>query len=137
MDDARTRHRSTSSDGGFTLVEVIVSMVLLGLASLLVLPVVVTGMKAGVANRDIATAAQLADAELDRARSAAATLSGCPAVVAAHSGSMVANPVGYTVRDAVTGTCTTGGLLTVRVTVTSSADPSRSATAVTQVVVGP
>lgn len=54
----------TRSEGGFSLVEVLIAMFLLSLLSLAVLPLLITGVAVSVSNRDNVQTTALADAHL-------------------------------------------------------------------------
>lgn len=55
-------------DDGFGMVEVIVSMFLLGLLAISFLPLLIQGLKAVVLNRELASATQLLNEQLEHAR---------------------------------------------------------------------
>ncbi|MEH3079282.1 MAG: prepilin-type N-terminal cleavage/methylation domain-containing protein [Quadrisphaera sp.] len=138
--------RRVASDSGFSLVEVIVSMVLLGLVALAMLPVMATGAKTAAANRDISKAAQYANTELTYARqwTAAGKCANVknkiasskylsPASDVADPSDMSSAPVprpGYTVVDSFTDTtgssCASGQTIRITSTVTLNSDPAKS-----------
>jgi type II secretory pathway pseudopilin PulG len=63
----------TESDAGFGLIEIVISMFLLGLLAIAFLPLLVTSMQATARNSTVATATQLLDQELGLVRSAGDT----------------------------------------------------------------
>jgi len=62
-----------SSDRGFGLIEIVISMFLLGLLAIAFLPLLVTSMKTTVVNSSVATATQLVNQQMDQARAAGET----------------------------------------------------------------
>lgn len=56
-------------ENGFGLIEIVVSMFLLGLLAIAFLPLLVTSMQTTVRNATIATATQLVDQQMEQARS--------------------------------------------------------------------
>ena len=64
---------STPSDAGFGMIEIVISMFLLGLLAIAFLPLLMTSMKTTVINSSIATATQLVNQQMDQARAAGAT----------------------------------------------------------------
>ena len=67
------KFRDQSLETGFGLIEIVVSMFLLGLLAIAFLPLLVTSMKATVGNSTIATATQLVDQQMEQARAAGDT----------------------------------------------------------------
>src|SRR5690606_14819869 len=57
------------SDAGFGLVEIVVSMLILGLIAISFLPLLIQGVKVAAQNRVLATATQIVNDELEQARS--------------------------------------------------------------------
>ncbi|TDW29731.1 type II secretion system protein [Cryobacterium psychrophilum] len=72
---------SVRNDSGFGLIEIIVSMFLLGLLAIAFLPLLVTSMKTTVVNSTTATATQLVSQQMELARGAGDT---CAAITAFH-----------------------------------------------------
>lgn len=70
---------SDSREDGFGLIEIVISMFLLGLLAISFLPLLVTSMKTTVRNSTIATATQLVSQQMEQARSAGDT---CAALTA-------------------------------------------------------
>lgn len=65
------RLRATSSeDRGFSIIEIVVSMFILGLLAAAFLPLLIQGLKLSAANATLATATQLANDQIELARSA-------------------------------------------------------------------
>lgn len=58
----------TSEDDGFGLVEIVVSMFILGLIAIAFLPLLIQGVQVAAQNRVLATATQLVHDELEQAR---------------------------------------------------------------------
>lgn len=63
-----TRAIERSDDGGFGLIEVVISMLLLAVLAVAFLPVLVSGIKQSAANATIATATQLVNEKLQAAQ---------------------------------------------------------------------
>jgi len=61
------------SQRGFGVIEIVISMFLLGLLAIAFLPLLVNSMKSTVTNSSIATATQLVNQQMDRARGAGDT----------------------------------------------------------------
>ena len=62
------RVRAETPDRGFGIIEIVISMFLLGLLAIAFLPLLVTSMKTTVFNSSVATATQLVDQQMDLAR---------------------------------------------------------------------
>ena len=78
-----TSSRATGhTDEGFSLVEVVVAILVLALISIALLPLLIQGLKTSAQSAAIASAVQLANSQVDLARSQAAT---CTAVTATPS----------------------------------------------------
>jgi type II secretory pathway pseudopilin PulG len=67
------------TQAGFGMIEIVISMFLLGILAIAFLPVLITSMKASVVNTTVASAAQVVTQQLEQAR---ATGSSCSAVKA-------------------------------------------------------
>ncbi|WP_349898774.1 type IV pilus modification PilV family protein [Parafrigoribacterium soli] len=68
--------RPSSTDAGFSLIEIVVSMFILALLAMALIPLLIQGMKASAASAAVASATQLVNSQLDMARSQASTCSG-------------------------------------------------------------
>lgn len=104
-----------SGQGGFGLIEIVISMFLLALLSLALLPLLVQGLTQSKANATLATATQLVNdqIELVRSKTKCSTLVGATSSVPAPQG------VALTITRTVGGTCPlTGYPITVPVGVT-------------------
>lgn len=80
---------SDPNDSGFGLIEIVISMFLLGLLAIAFLPLLVTSMKTTVVNSSIATATQLVNQQMDQARAVGAT---CALITAFGSTALTAGP---------------------------------------------
>lgn len=76
-------------EAGFGMIEIIISMFLLGLLAVAFLPLLVTSMRATVTNSSIATATQLVNQQMDQARTAGNT---CALISAFGAASVSAVP---------------------------------------------
>lgn len=74
-------NRRDAGDDGFTLVEVVVSIVLLGLIAMTMLPMFITGLRLSMQNSDRASATAQVNARIEQAR-ATPTCAGLQALVA-------------------------------------------------------
>ena len=63
-------HGASRDDRGFGLIEIVISMFLLGLLAAAFLPLLVQGLKQSAANATLATATQLANDQIELVRSA-------------------------------------------------------------------
>ncbi|HRN28264.1 MAG TPA: type II secretion system protein [Terrimesophilobacter sp.] len=81
-------HDAATDDEGFGLVEIVVSMLILGLLAISFLPLLIQGMKVTVQNRVLATATQIVNDELEQARS----LGTCDGLVAFGANTAQPNP---------------------------------------------
>ena len=72
-------HAGSDRDEGFTLVEVVVSILVLALISVALLPLLIQGVKQSAQAAAIASAVQLANSQVDLARAQATTCSGVTA----------------------------------------------------------
>ncbi|WP_426516261.1 type IV pilus modification PilV family protein [Diaminobutyricibacter sp. McL0618] len=122
-------------DGGFTLIEVVVAMFLLGIVALGLIPGLVGSLKVSTENTNIATASQLVNQQIDAARVGTPT---CATLTAYQN--QVLPPVvdrrgvSFQPKRAV-GACTAGtpGVITVSVSVTLTGSPKVLASAITKV----
>lgn len=119
--------RLGDDEAGFTLVEVVVAAVMLGLVALMMVPVLLTGLRATTQARASTVTTQAAQQELDQARAL-----GCSAVVAAATRSpdqqtaLVTAPApGLVFRQRVLGTapCTPGSTYVLEVSVSTTNAP--------------
>lgn len=75
----RIPDRHSASDSGFTLIEIVVAMLILGLLSLALLPLLINGMVTSAKTAAIASATQIVNTQLGLARTQSPT---CTAVLA-------------------------------------------------------
>ena len=68
--------RPVSDDTGFSLVEIVVSMFILGLLALSLIPLLIQGIKQSAQSAAVASATQLVNSQLDLVRSQVSTCSG-------------------------------------------------------------
>ena len=66
---ATSSTKNQQADSGFGMVEIVVAMFLLGILSLMILPVIISAMTLASKNVTIATATQLSNQQVDVARS--------------------------------------------------------------------
>lgn len=74
--DGSIRRESSSIDGGFGLLEVVIAMFLFAIIAMAALPAFATAQRASAQNATIATASQLASRDIESARAAAVTCTG-------------------------------------------------------------
>jgi prepilin-type N-terminal cleavage/methylation domain-containing protein len=70
------RARDAAAEEGFTLVEVVVSILVLALISIALLPLLIQGIKQSAQTAAIASAVQLANSQIDLARAQTPTCTG-------------------------------------------------------------
>ncbi|SDK29254.1 hypothetical protein SAMN05216282_104204 [Cryobacterium psychrotolerans] len=85
----RLRVNRGPCEAGFGLIEIVVSMFLLGLLSVAFLPLLVTSLQTSVRNSTIATATQLVNQQMEQARAAGDT---CSLITAFGSASLAVVP---------------------------------------------
>jgi len=123
--------------GGFTLIEVVVSMLLLGIIAVGLIPALIGFLTTSNQNTNVATASQLVGQQIDVARSGTATCAALksyanaviPPVVDARSVSF------QPVRSAVTCTTGTAGVVKITVSVKLTGHAQVLASAITYVYV--
>lgn len=94
------------ADGGFGLIEVVISMLLLAVLALAFLPVLVQGIRQSAANATLATATQLVNARLQAAQGAGDL---CANVAALAGTDDITDEYGVQIRVTTTvGTCPAG-----------------------------
>jgi prepilin-type N-terminal cleavage/methylation domain-containing protein len=118
-------HSATSTDAGFSLIEIVVSMFILALFAVALLPLLVQGLKQSSQTATIASAIQLANGQLDLARAQASTctaLGSTPAVAVGAASLYRGVPLQVTKTVGAcpnpVPTATTPGTVTFTVTVT-------------------
>ena len=134
---------SSGRDSGFGILEVVVSMFLLGLLSISFIPLLVNSIKNSGANTTIATATQIVNQQIEGARavrSAGATAPSCSDITKFLQVTLapVIDPRGVTLIPQWDPTsCPTGypGVVRARVTVTRSGNATPVASAVTLIFV--
>ncbi len=93
-------------DEGFGLMEIVVSMFLLGLLSVAFLPILIQGLQISARNTTLATANQLVNRQLSLATAAAPDCSAVQALAGTTTG-VDARDVEIQLTTTVTGTCPT------------------------------
>ena len=123
--------------GGFTLIEVVVAMFLLGIVATGLIPALVGSLKVSAENTTIATASQLVSQQIDIARSGTATCSALTSYKNAVLPPVVdARGVSYQpVRNSVTCVVGPPGIANVRVSVTLTGNSKVVASAITYVYI--
>ena len=123
------RDASILRESGFGLIEIVISMFLLGLLAIAFLPLLVTSMRTTIANSTTATATQLVNQQMEQARGAGDT---CVALTAFRTATLstVTDARGVTYQaQRIVGSCTS--VLSdypTTVSVTVSAVPSTGVT---------
>lgn len=134
----QTPFRPSRDDSGFTLIEVLVSMLLLTIIALALIPAFVSQLRATSVNTTIASASQLAGQQIDDAQSRAAT---CAALQAYQSETVapVIDARGVTLQAHRTVTLPCPGsyptTIQVKVTVTTTTSATVLASVTTLVLV--
>lgn len=131
------------SEDGFSILEVVVSMFLLGLLSVAFIPLLLNSWKATAKNTTIATATQIVNQQIEGARavrSPAATAPSCNDVTQFLQVTLapVKDPRGVTLLpqwDSTTCPSSYPGVVRARVSVTRSGDSTPIASAVTLIFV--
>lgn len=132
--------QTVSNDDGFTLVEVVVSIIVLALISLALLPLLIQGIKQSAQAAAIASAVQLANSQVDLARAQTTTCSAIaatPSVTVSPSETYRGVPL---VLTKTVGTCpspapTTSAPGTIRFTATvTRSDTSETLASVTTLI---
>ena len=103
-----------SSEDGFGLIEIVISMFLLALLAMAFLPVLAQGLKQSAANATLATATQLVQQSIEGARSQTT----CSAILAESSSVPDARGISVTIARTVGACPLIGYPTTVPVTVT-------------------
>jgi type II secretory pathway pseudopilin PulG len=134
---ARLRSRLVADDEGLGLIEIVVSMFILAALALSLLPLLITGMKASVANTTLAAATQFANDRINTAQNIAATSTTACSDVTALSATptTMLDARGIELKAVATvGSCPTGvGTMRVSIAVSrtdTGAVLSRASTAV-------
>ena len=119
--------RVRPNDSGFSLVEVVVAMLVLALISVALLPLLIQGLKTSAQSAAIASAVQLANNQVDLARSQPATctaVSATPAVAVSSAATYRGVPLVITMAvgscPAPAPTTTAPGTVSFTATVTRS-----------------
>lgn len=105
--------RSTGTDDGFGVAEVLIAMFLLGLIAVAVIPILVQGLRASQSNAAVASATQLAAQQLEQVRG----LTSCSAVTGADVSTSAQNVPLRATRTVSTACPASGYPTTVRVSV--------------------
>jgi type II secretory pathway pseudopilin PulG len=128
--------RRSDSEDGFGIVEIVVSMFLLGILAIAFLPLLIQSLRISATNATLATATQLVNRDLDRFREQAPT---CAAVAtfAATPIAAVADVRGQLQPHRSAGACPAAypGTVTVTTWVTTGDGPGRTAEAATRILV--
>ncbi len=131
----RSRHRA---DGGFGLIEVIVSMFLFALTSMAFVPVLINGLGLSASTATLTTATQLLNQQIEQARSQHATCAALTAFVA-ETIPPVIDQRGVSLqatRDPVTCPVSYPGTVAVRISVAAFGSSTPLASAVNLIFVG-
>jgi type II secretory pathway pseudopilin PulG len=126
-----SRRYLRDADGGFGMVEIIVSLFLLGLMAIIILPVMISVLRLSSSNVSLTTATQLVSEQMDEARGLAPTCAALRAWAAQTGGLVVADPRGAVLEAhrTVSSTCPTSYPATMTLTawVTPQGSTSRIA----------
>lgn len=111
-------------EAGLGLIEIVVSMFLIGLLAIAFLPLVIQGLLLTSSNVTLATATQLVNAQIDLARAQVATSESCASLTAfaALPIGAVVDERGTSMQPAITASCPTVYPGTADVTVTVTAN---------------
>lgn len=119
----------SASDEGISLIEIMIAMAVLTLLSMAFLPMLITGLKLSTSNSTIATASEIASAQMTLARSQTAT---CAALTSFASASVPTTTDGtgtvLTTTRSVTCPSSYPGTVTFTATVTGAGATKASAT---------
>ena len=134
---------SDAPDRGFGVIEIVISMFLLGLLAMSFIPILISGWKVSARNTTIATAAQLVNQQIGDIRAVRSPSSGppsCADITAFLSGTFLSSvdPRGVSLQpawDPATCPATYPGVVRVRVQVTESGSATPLASAVTLIFV--
>jgi type II secretory pathway pseudopilin PulG len=98
-----------SGDDGFGMVEVIVSLFLLGLMAIVILPVMISTLRLSSSNISLTTATQLVSEQMDVARGLSPTCAALQTWAAEQNGLLVTDPRGVVleIHRQVPATCPT------------------------------
>lgn len=136
MSNRKRMLRASVLDTGFGLIEIVISMFLLGLLAIAFLPLLITSMRTTVTNSSIATATQLVNQQMDLARSAGNT---CALLTTFGNASLAVTPPdarGVSYQPARTVTCplTYPGTARVKVSVAVVGSSFAPVTATTLII---
>jgi len=128
--------RGSSDEGGFGIVEIVVSMFLIAILAIAFLPLLIQSLRISAVNATMATATQLVDRELEQFRNVAPTCAALTALVNTPVDS-VDEPRGELQPGRSMGTCPTTfpGTVTVTTWVTRSGETDRVSEAATRILV--
>jgi len=130
--------RKLSDDGGFSLVEIAVAIVVLGIILVGLFPFVVDSVRLAAKNAEVAQANRIAATQLDAARNELSTAVSCPAASATAlplSVPVLSNSESAKFTVTSVANCDAVRLARVSVTVVRNAEPGKTvASAVTKVV---
>ena len=126
---------AASAEAGFGLIEIVVSMFLLGILAIAFLPLLARSLQVSVVNASIATATQLVSEQIERARAQGTLCSALP-VSATITSSLDSTLTVYRVR----GTCPAApagypGVVSLRVSVVQEGSANPLAEASTLILV--
>jgi len=106
------RHRTTHSDGGFSIVEMIIAMFLLAVIALALLPLLVGVTRSSTTNKDLTAATTFANSQLAAVRNAYptdSTASSCSALRAGFAKTGLTDPAGTGLEaDVIISPCPAG-----------------------------
>ena len=133
-------HRRSGGDGGFGMIEIVVSMFLIALMAVAVLPVMISSMKLTTTNVVVTRATQVVSTQLDLARHQGELSPTCAAIqgLATATPIVVVDPNGAPLRyKRSVGSCPASypGTVAVTVTVTLTTSGAEMSTAKTLIAV--
>ena len=119
--------RSSGSDSGIGLIEIIISMFLISLLAIAFIPVLVSALRASELNSTVATATRLVAQAIDDARTRGAA--DCASAQLLNAQADTVDAQGVTIRVVTTvpavGTCVDGSAMRVTVVAFDAADADR------------
>lgn len=119
-----TQPVQNDSEAGLGLIEIVVSMFLIGLLAIAFLPLVIRGLTLTTSNTTLASATQLVNARIDLARAQVAASGACSGLttLAAQPIPAVVDERGVSMQATMTVSCPTVFPGTATVTISVSAD---------------
>ena len=131
--------RTSRDDRGFGVIEIVISLFLLGLLAISFIPVLINGWKTSARNTTIATATQLVNQQMNNLRAVRSPTSAppsCADITAFVAGTLLPSldPRGVSLQpqwDSVSCPASYPGVMRLRVTVTETGEIAPIASAVT------